>query len=229
MKIVCIHGQNHKGSTYHIGRMLADRFPDGEIREYFLPRDLDHFCLGCYRCVEKSEDCPFFEEKNSIMQAVEEAELLIFTTPTYCFHASASMKAFIDLTFTYWMSHKPRACMFSKKAVVLSTAAGAGAKSAVKDITKTLFYWGVPYIKAYGIAVQAMNWGQVSDKKKAKISADMDKLASKIQKKKPRVGFKTKFIFSMMRMMQLNNWGASKAEKAYWEENGWLGKKRPWR
>ena len=24
MKIVMIHGQNHKGSTYHIGRMLAE-------------------------------------------------------------------------------------------------------------------------------------------------------------------------------------------------------------
>ena len=46
------------------------------------------------------------------------------------------MKAFMDLTFTYWMSHRPRACMFSKKAVVISTAAGTGTKSAIKDIAK---------------------------------------------------------------------------------------------
>ena len=25
MKIVMLNGQNHKGSTYHIGRMIADR------------------------------------------------------------------------------------------------------------------------------------------------------------------------------------------------------------
>ena len=25
MKIAMINGQNHKGSTYHIGKMLADR------------------------------------------------------------------------------------------------------------------------------------------------------------------------------------------------------------
>lgn len=69
------------------------------------------------------------------MQAVENADLLIFTTPTYCMHASAPMKSFIDLTFTYWMSHRPRECMFSKKAVVMSTAAGKGTKSAIKDIS----------------------------------------------------------------------------------------------
>ena len=163
------------------------------------------------------------------MQAIEAADLLIFTTPTYCMRASASMKAFMDLTFTYWMSHKPRKCMFSKKAVVISTAAGTGTKSAIKDVTNTLFYWGVPYIKEYGIAVQAMGWEQISDKKKKKIKEDITKLARKLQKEKIHVGVKTRFMFHMMRMMQLNNWGASKMEKDYWKQNGWLDKEKPWK
>ena len=153
MRIVLIHGQNHKGSTYHISELLVEQFENSDIQEFFLPRDLEHFCLGCYKCIENDEECPFFNEKRRIMQAVENADLLIFTTPTYCMHASAPMKSFIDLTFTYWMSHRPRACMFSKKAVVISTAAGKGTKSAIKDISNTLFYWGVPYIKEYGITL----------------------------------------------------------------------------
>lgn len=228
MKITIIHGQNHMGSTYHIGKLLAEQFADSDVQEFFLPKDLEHFCLGCYQCIENEEKCPFYDEKSRILQAVESADLLIFTTPTYCMRASASMKAFLDLTFTYWMSHKPRQCMFSKKAVVISTAAGTGTKSAIKDITNTLFYWGVPYIKEYGIAVQAMNWEQVSDKKKAKINADIEKLANKIQKANIHVGIKTRFMFCMMRMMQINDWGASKTEKEYWKKNGWLDKKRPW-
>lgn len=40
MKIVLIHGQNHKGSSYHIGRMLADGLKGSEITEFFLPRVL---------------------------------------------------------------------------------------------------------------------------------------------------------------------------------------------
>ncbi|WP_010243966.1 NADPH-dependent FMN reductase family protein [Acetivibrio cellulolyticus] len=47
MKITMIHGQNHKGSTYHIGRLLAGKLAkEYEITEFFLPRDLNHFCLA---------------------------------------------------------------------------------------------------------------------------------------------------------------------------------------
>jgi hypothetical protein len=41
VKITIIHGQNHKGSTYHIGYMLIDKIEgDKEITEFFLPKDL---------------------------------------------------------------------------------------------------------------------------------------------------------------------------------------------
>lgn len=229
MKIVLIHGQNHKGSSYHIGRMFAEKIgTKDDISEFFLPGALNHFCLGCYRCIENEEDCPFYAQKRAIMEEVEKADILIFTTPTYCLHASAPMKAFMDLTFTYWMSHKPRREMFEKRAIVVSTAAGKGAKSAVKDISDTLFYWGVPVVKRYGIAVQAMNWEQVNPEKKRKIETDVEKMADSLLKKKPKPGIKTKIMFSLMRMMQIKNWGASPTEKEYWNEKGWLGKSRPW-
>ena len=52
MKITIIHGQNHKGSSYHIGRILAEKLAgEQEITEFFLPRDLNHFCLGCCTCI----------------------------------------------------------------------------------------------------------------------------------------------------------------------------------
>ena len=231
MKIVLIHGQNHKGSSYHIGKMIADAINGKkEVLEFFLPRDLNHFCIGCYKCIEGDENCPFYSEKAVIMKAVEAADLLIFTTPTYCLRASAPMKSFLDLTFTYWMSHRPRKSMFSKRAVVVSTAAGSGAKSATKDVKTALFYWGVPYIKSYGIAVQAMNWDMVSAKNKEKIQKNVVQLASKLSNgKKSYIGIKTRFMFKMMALMQSAGWGSSPIEKEYWEKNGWLGRKRPWK
>ena len=229
MKIVMIHGQNHKGSTYNIGKMIAEKIEgENEIVEFFLPKDLNHFCVGCYSCIEEVEKCPFYEEKNKIMTQVESADILIFTTPTYCLRASAPMKSFIDLTFNYWMSHRPRKCMFSKKAIVVSTAAGQGAKSAIKDVSCALFYWGIPQIISYGIAVQAMNWNGVKEKFKQKIEKDTSKVAKKVLKKK-RVGVKTKVIFMLMRMMQKANLGSGEGDKAYWEKLGWLDKERPWK
>lgn len=54
MKIAVINGQNHKGSTYHIGKQVADKL-GGEVTEFFLPRDFGDFCVGCTQCFLKSE------------------------------------------------------------------------------------------------------------------------------------------------------------------------------
>lgn len=231
MKITIIHGQNHKGSSYHTGRLLVDQIAgEKEITEFFLPRDLDHFCLGCYRCIENDADCPWYEQKQTIVDAMEAADLLVFTTPTYCMAPSASMKALLDLTFTMWMSHRPRASMFRKKAVVISTAAGSSTSGAIKGVAQNLFYWGVPKIYRYGTRVQAMNWDGVKPKIKQTITKDMRKLAKKLGKNTPpRVGIKTRVLFFIMAGMQKANFGSSPTEKEYWRARGWLGKVRPWK
>ena len=216
MKIVVINGQNHKGSTWKIGNILADKLSGGqEIREYFLPKDLNHFCCGCYSCLEAREKCPYWSEKAPIFEDMLAADLLIFTSPTYCMMPSAPMKAFLDLFFTSWMMHRPMKEMFSKRAVVISTAAGAGAGKTTKLIADNLMNWGIP---------------EVPEKIKMRIERDTDRIAAKIQRKKPvHVGIKTKGLFLFYRGMQLADWGASKAEKQYWEEQGWLSKARPWK
>ena len=95
MKIVMLNGQNHKGSSYHIGRMIIDKLGgENDVKEFFFPKDLEHFCLGCYKCIENAAACPFYDEKKVILEAVKNADLLVITTPTYCMHVSAPLKAF---------------------------------------------------------------------------------------------------------------------------------------
>ena len=143
---------------------------------------------------------------------------------------SAPMKAFIDLFFTNWMSHKPCAEMFSKRAVVISTTAGMGAKKAAKPIATMLQYWGVPKIYQYSMAVNATGWGNIPEKKKAIIIRDMKKLGKKLSvETEPNVGIKTRALFRIMAGMQKSNWGASPEEKSYWQEQGWLNGKKPWK
>lgn len=232
MKIMLLHGQNHKGSSYHIGRMLAEKLAaEQEIAEFFLPEALNHFCTGCYACIADEKKCPFYNEKKVLADAMEQAELLIFTTPTYCMECSAPLKSFIDLFFQYWIVHRPRKDMFTKKAVIISTAAGNGTGKAIAPVKRTLAYWGVPYRKGYGIAVSAVNWEQVSEKKKQRIQMDMTKLAKKV--KKAKVGKPSPYIRLMFRMMasikkSAPENGYDAGEVQYWEENGWLEGKRPW-
>lgn len=70
MKTVIIHGQSHKGSTYHIAHALGEKI-GGECREFFLPRDFDKFCVGCNRCfMEGEEKCPHYEDREiHVLQA----------------------------------------------------------------------------------------------------------------------------------------------------------------
>ena len=231
MKIVVINGQNHKGSSRNTGELLVSNI-SGEktVREYFLPRDLNHFCAGCLACLEGPERCPYWPEKQPLIQDMLEADLLVFTSPNYCMMPSAPMKAFLDLFFTNWMSHRPLKEMFFKRAVVITTAAGAGAKKAAKLVADNLTNWGVPEIHTYSALVGATNWGMVPAGKKARIERDMQKLARRLsRRKKVSVGLKTRILFRFFGGMQKAGWGASPAEKQYWTENGWLSGGKPWK
>lgn len=230
MNIVMINGQNHKGSSYNIGRMIADKMEgENKVTEFFFPRDLNHYCLGCYQCIEDASACPFFEEKKNIIDTIDSADVLIITTPTYCMHMSAPLKTFFELTFDMWMSHRPLESMFKKQAIIISTAAGTGTKSAMKDVEDCLFYLGVPKIYKYGLAVQAMNWDGVSKEKKEQISKKVSILAKKLSENaSPSVGIKTRFMFFMMGMMHKKGWNSSRVETEYWKERGWHDGKKPW-
>ena len=116
-----------------------------------------------------------------------------------------------------------------KKKVILSTAAGTGVKSAIKDVEDWLFYLGIPEIYKYGMAVQAMSWDGVASDKKEKIEKKTTMLARKLSKSTaPSVGIKTRFMFWMMGMMQKKGWNSSPIETQYWKEKGWLDGKKPY-
>lgn len=229
MNIVLIHGQNHKGSTYHLGSMLAQQL-DGTVMEFFLPRDFGEFCVGCTNCFGKSETfCPHYAKLKPITEAIDAADVLILTSPVYVYHVTGAMKAFLDHYGYRFMVHRPEKSMFSKQAVCIATAAGAGMKSTLKDMADSMFFWGIPKIYKYGAAVRATAWEQIPEQRQKKYQKHMMVLAKRIRRQCGSVkpGMKTKGFFSIMRMAQKHGW--SEPDVAYWKEMGWIGKARPWR
>lgn len=228
MKITLIHGQNHKGSTYHLSHSLAEKL-GGEITEFFLPSDFGENCVGCTNCFIYSESkCPHYEKLSPITKAIDGADVLILASPVYVMHASGAMKSLLDHYGWRFMVHRPEEKMFSKQAVCISTAAGAGMKGTNKDMADSLFWWGVGKIYKFGAAVNSTAWNGVKDEKKLaydkKLSALADKISKNYGKIKPSA--KTKLIFNVMRIMQKN--GFNKADMEYWREKGWTEKERPW-
>lgn len=228
LKTVVIHGQQHKGSTYHIAHGLAEKI-GGEVREYFLPKDFGEFCLGCNNCFNVSEEkCPHYDMLAPITRTIDEADVVILASPVYVFHATGAMKAFLDHYGYRWMVHRPEESMFRKQGVCICTAAGTGMKSAIKDMADSLIFWGVAKIYKYGKAVAAVNWDSVSEKKKKTIDKEMTEIANKIVKRKNVIpGIKTKVIFYLMHIAQRRGFNPRDAE--YWNKKGWTGAERPWK
>ncbi len=232
MKIVAIHGQTHKGSTYNITKLFLKNLSDEntEIIEFFMPNDMPHFCIGCFNCFTKGEEqCPHAHMVQPIAKTMEEADLLILESPCYCYGMSGQLKTFLDHLAYRWMAHRPHPKMFSKVGLVISTAAGAGTKKVTKSLKDNLFHWGIPRIYRYGKNVGASSWETVKPERKLEIEKEVAKLSNKISKQigKARPGIKTKLIFLIMGIGQkVNDWNPT--DREYWLRNGWLENNRPW-
>lgn len=260
MKVTIIHGQSHKGSTYHIAHNLAEKLcqntynsydihnvnnshnsnntdisndtfsAENSITEFFLPRDFDNYCIGCTQCFMQSEKkCPHYEKLAPITKAIDEADVIILESPVYVYHVTGSMKAFLDHYGWRWLVHRPEETMFTKQAVCISTAAGAGTKSTNKDMADSTFFWGVGKTYRYGIAIHSTSWNTVPQEKKEKIDKKLNRLTQKIIKKEGHVtpSFKTKAFFYLMHFAQRN--GLNEADASYWQQKGWTKKVRPWK
>jgi len=209
--------------------MAAEKI-GGEIDEFFLPKDFSGICNGCYACMDRGmQFCPHHGQLGPIFESLLAADVIVVGSPTYVMEMTGQLKCFFDHLFAAWLSHRPQGAMFSKKAVVVSTAAGLGMGGVAKSLEKQLFYLGVPKVYRAAQRVAATSWDDVSAQTKEKINARLDKVAGKI-KANPRAkpGFKLRFMFSVMRQMQKkNDWAP--LDKKHWEGMGWLKKHRPWR
>lgn len=230
--ITVIHGQQHKGSTYHVSRQIVEKLagPGSVIDEYFLPESAPSYCIGCFQCIKHDErKCPGYTATQRILDSIEKSDVVIINSPTYCMEMTGQLKVLFDHWGYLWMSHRPRKFMFNKVAISISTTAGAGAKSVTRSIARQMSWLGIPVIYKLPLKVSAAGWNEVTPALKTVIENRTTELAAKAGRKmgkaKPRI--RSKLMFRIMRMMQKSNtW--NKTDRDYWQNAGWLAKERPW-
>lgn len=229
MKIVLIHGQSHEGSTCMAARELAEKV-GGEIREFFLPRDFDKPCRGCWTCFKTDlTRCPHYGALQPLAEAILDADLLILASPVYVYHATGSMMNFLDHFGTWWVVHRPRPEMSRKQAVVISTAAGGGMKSTGKDMTDSLEMWGIYKVYRLGFGVQATKPEEIPTNIQQRIHRETGRTARIIRKNAGKIGYnlRVKKWFYLIRFAH-KHFPPSEPDYGYWEQRGWHGSKRPW-
>ncbi len=96
MKIVILNasprkeGNTNKALTYLLERYKSDDISSFDLVDY----DIKH-CMGCLNC-SKTGECVFGDDMDIIYDAIDAAELLIFTTPVYFNSVTSIGKQVID-------------------------------------------------------------------------------------------------------------------------------------
>ena len=238
MKITVINGTEKKGVTYRLKEMFIEPFKGkAEITEFYLPKDGPGFCVGCTACFMNNPNlCKDAECVQKIEKALLEADLLVFTSPSYVMHATGAMKALLDHFGYRWMPHRPAKEMFGKRALIITQALGAGEKSAAKDIKDSLSWWGISYIKnSHFKLMSEIHWDKISEKKRLELAKGMASMAKKfaaIDYSKPaHTSLLTKAKFYTVQTLQksLGKKNPEYTDFNYWKSNGWLDKARPWK
>lgn len=233
MKILMINGTLRQGSSYHVGKLVIDKIAEDEdeIIELFLPKDMPEFCRGCAVCITDSEKkCPdYLMYMKRVTRMIDAADLLVFTSPVHVLHVTGAMKALLDHYGYRFMVHRPEESMFRKQAVCITTGAGGGMRSTLRDMKASLRFWGVARIYTYGIAVGAIRWEDVEMPVKERIVEGIDKLYLKLTREIDKVepSILTEVLFYVLRHMHKK--GMNPVDQEYWREKGWLGKERPWK
>ena len=238
MKITVINGTEKHGVTWHLKEAFLAAFRSrAEITEFDLPGDCPGFCTGCTACFTEDERrCKDAASVQKIEKAMLEADLLVFTSPAYVFHATGAMKAMLDHFGYRWMPHRPAKEMFGKRAVIITQCLGAGSGSAAKDIKDSLSWWGVSHISVCTFRLMSdIHWDKLPGKKKKQMTSRIERLAGKISRmnftKPARTGLPARCKFYAVRMMQtgLGKEHPEYADYRYWHAMGWLGTGRPWK
>ncbi|NYB51833.1 MAG: NAD(P)H-dependent oxidoreductase [Methanobacteriaceae archaeon] len=212
MKILTIIGSpRKKGNSYQAAKKLEDEMKKkGHYQfEYLFLQDAHlEACKGCFNCVSRGiEFCPLKDDLQLIQDKMEEADGLVMVSPVYVMNISALLKNFIDRMA--YLCHRP--AYHGKKALVVCTTGGMGAKETLKYMDMITEAWG--YQVAGKCSMVTAPWPPTTSLKEKntialeKSAKKFDKSLKNIEKEKfdgLKVGVKNYLSFRIFQTMSEN-------------------------
>ncbi len=125
MKVTAFIGSARRQHTYKASEKFLQKLQSLGNIEYEIVRLSDYnvgTCKGCRVCFDKGEEfCPLKDDRDILIDKINNSDGVIFATPNYSFNVSAIMKIFLDrLGFVF---HRPR---FFGKTFTCLVAQGIG-------------------------------------------------------------------------------------------------------
>jgi len=229
MKILAIMGSPREGQTDRMLNQFESELKAlGDVDfEYLLLRKLNlQPCKGCAACLEVGEEkCPLKDDRDLILQKLNEADGVIFATPNYSMQVSGLMKLFLD-RFCF-IFHRP--CLFHKTSMAFVTQGVFGGVKIIKYLDEVSGFWGFNISK--GILLNTP-WGvrnpriEYPQKENDKITAKINEGAARFYNalkatNSPSPSMKRMLFFRLTRTAHKYS-KVHLRDYEYFNKNGWF-------
>ncbi|UNC92165.1 flavodoxin family protein [Candidatus Contubernalis alkaliaceticus] len=221
-KVVAVIGSQSKNATYNAVQKMESnlmQYVDIEFEYIFLSEFHLEFCQGCKLCFEKGEQyCPLKDDRDKLLEKLDNSDGVIFATPVYGFQVTARMKNFIDRSS--YIFHRP--CFFSKTYIAVVTQGVFGGRGVLKYLEFVGKRLGFEVIK--GSCVRTSE--PITDYQQKWIEKEMKKSAERfykglIQSKLSTPSFFSLILFRLIRTcLQFED--SCSRDFSYYNEKGWF-------
>lgn len=223
MKVTAFVGSPRKKHTYNAAESFLQKLQALGNVEYEIVRLDDYHletCKGCQLCTNRGEElCPLKDDRDKLIDKMIGSDGVVFATPNYMFHVTASMKRYLERLSFY--GHRPR---FFGKAFTSIVAQG--------------FYGGKDILKYFGFVGKRLGFNVVkgavittlepmTDKGQMQIDKIIDKQSKKfysvlVRKEYPSPTLFDLMIFRMTRTSARLLIDESYRDHTYYKEKGWF-------
>lgn len=222
-KVTAFIGNYQKHATYEAVLEFGNHLKSyGEIDfEYIFLKDyrLD-YCRGCKLCFDKGEEyCPLKDDRDLLIEKMNNSDGVIFATPNYAFHVSAPMKNMLDrLAFVF---HRPR--FFGKTFTAIVNQGIFGGNAIMKYLNNMGENFGFRVTK--GCVLRTLE--PRSEAAQKRITREINKASARFYKElmRPTPAAPSFFRLMMFRMsrtsikLMLND---EYRDYRYYKERGWF-------
>ncbi len=220
-KVTAFLGTQTKRNTHRAVQEFERNLKQyGEIDfEYVFLSDYHlEFCRGCKVCFDKGEEhCPLKDDRDVLLEKMENSDGIILATPNYAFQLSARMKNLLDRTA--FIDHRPR--FFGKTCTAIVTQ-GIGKGG---DILKYLNFAGenLGFHVSKGCCINTLE--PMTEPQQKKLIQKVKKTSARFYKEllrpTPSPSFFRLMMFRVSRPL-IKSAGEKYRDYHYYKEKGWF-------
>ncbi len=160
MKVIAVMGSARKdANSSTLAQTILDAAEGlGARTESFVLNDLDYKgCIACNSCKTKADHCVLEDDLTRVLDAIKDADAVVFASPVYFSEVSGQFKSAFDRTYSFLNPDFSSRLQPGKKAAFVLSQ-GQASEKLYADVIPRYEYWlktygfsGVEHIRATGV------------------------------------------------------------------------------